>query len=231
MALILNIETSSEICSVNLAKDGNEVITIEEYEDKIHASAITLLIFRLFEKSGLDIKNLDAVAVSSGPGSFTGLRIGLSTAKGICYALDIPIISIVTLKSMAYGILKNVSIDYNSNILICPMIDARKKEIYSALYDTNLNEIIKPDAYIFDENFLNEYNNFKIICAGSGTKKINQLNTNPNFIVLKDFLPSAKYMIKISFEKFIKQDFENLAYFEPFYIKNFIPSVPKKKII
>lgn len=233
MALILNIDTSSDICSVSIAKDGEEIITLESYEKNAHATIITILISQLFEKSEYKIVNLNAVAVSSGPGSFTGLRIGLSVAKGICYALDIPLISINTLKSMANGISKISCLNsLENNFLICPMIDAKKNEVYAAIYNKNFDEIEPPNVYIVDENFLKEYKNYNIISGGSGVKKLKNLKTSiSNFTIIDDFKISAKYMIELSEKKFINKDFENLAYFEPLYIKDFIPTTPKKKIL
>ena len=154
MALILNIETSTNICSVCIAKDGNIIAKKESSEDKSHAKLLTLFIEDLFKEQKLSASDLDAIAVSKGPGSYTGLRIGVSVAKGLCYAKDLPLIAINTLQAMASGIISKISADDLNNSIIVPMIDARRMEVYSAFFDTKASFIRDVKAEIIDEKFI-----------------------------------------------------------------------------
>jgi len=227
MTIILQIETATTVCSVALAKDG-EVIGVKQLNERnIHAEIITLYIDELIASSGLKYADIDAVAVSSGPGSYTGLRIGVSTAKGLCFALDKPLIAVHTLDAMAQGIAEAFDID--SQTLLCPMIDARRMEVYTALFDKNGNVIKPTSAEIIDEHsFAAELENCKIVFFGDGAEKCRDvLGNNPNAEFITDFTNSATHLTKIATEKFVKQDFEDVAYFEPYYLKDFL--VTQKK--
>ncbi|OFX16424.1 MAG: tRNA (adenosine(37)-N6)-threonylcarbamoyltransferase complex dimerization subunit type 1 TsaB [Bacteroidetes bacterium GWA2_31_9] len=234
MSLILCIETATSVCSVSLSK-GGEVIALREInEEKAHASQITVFVSEVLEKSGFSIKNLDAVAVSKGPGSYTGLRIGVSASKGICYGLEIPLISVDTLYSMALGFLEfhNDFIQnlYSENILLCPMIDAMRMEVYNQLVDLKQQTIRKTQAEIIDENSFSEYfKTHKVIFFGSGADKCKDIITNKNAYFFPSFLNSAKFLSKFAFQKFQSQQFENTAYFEPFYLKDFVAKVKQNK--
>ncbi len=228
MSLILQIETATQTCSVALAENGVLLNVIEKTDRNIHASNITLFIEELLKLSKKSIKDLDAIAVSMGPGSYTGLRIGVSTAKGLCYALDIPLIAINTLESMASGF-KSKCFSVQPNTLFCPMIDARRMEVYCAIFNDNLESIIPTEAKIIDElSFKETLDNHMIYFFGDGAAKCEDvLGLHLNARVMDDYQNSAKDLTIPAFEKFNAKDFVDVAYFEPFYLKDFIAG--KKK--
>lgn len=226
MALILQIETSTISCSVALAENGATIACKEVSERNIHASSITLFIEEVMKAASKELSSLDAVAVSKGPGSYTGLRIGVSTAKGLCYALDVPLITIDTLKVMA----SNTSINSgNTESLFCPMIDARRMEVYTAVYDSALNEINPVSAKIIDENsFAELLNERNMVFFGDGAEKcMEPLGNNANATFITTFENSAGDMSAEAFSRFNKQIFEDIAYFEPYYLKDFVATTPK----
>lgn len=232
MAKILNIESSTSVCSVALAIDGKVVSIQESYSKNSHSELITLFCKKVVVGAGMNFSDLEAVSVSKGPGSYTGLRIGVSTAKGFCYGLEIPLISINTLTAMATG-MKN-KLDYQTNpnsTLFCPMIDARRMEVYTALFSDTLDEIEQTTAKIIDKNSFSDYlSTHKIIFAGDGAAKCKGiLNYQPNAVFIDDFHPSASYLCMIAEQKYLAKEFENTAYFEPFYLKDFVAGVPKVK--
>jgi tRNA threonylcarbamoyladenosine biosynthesis protein TsaB len=226
MALILLLETATTSCSVALALD-EKVIAVKELSDRnIHASHITLFVHEVIEEAGRSFSDLDAVAVSKGPGSYTGLRIGISTAKGLCYALDIPLIAINTLKSMANGMISSGG--FGNDFLYCPMIDARRMEVYTAIYDHNLNEILPVQAKIIENNSFDELlSNHKIVFFGDGAFKCSEVLANPNAVILNDFNNAAADMSDLALYEFNKGNFEDVAYFEPLYLKDFIFNKPR----
>ena len=228
MALILNIETSETICSVALANNNKVIALKESTEERSHAKLVTVFIDEIFKKSEYTLQNLDAIAITKGPGSYTGLRIGVSTAKGLCYGLDIPLISVGTLTALANA---TINTGNYKNYKFCPMIDARRMEVYSAIYNSDLSKIKDVSADILTED---SYSNFlkedKIVFVGSGSAKFNEILNNSNAIFNSEIVPSAKNMIEISYQKFIDKNFEDVAYFEPYYLKNFIAIKPKNKI-
>lgn len=225
MALILNIETATTVCSVSLANDGRLIALKEQNGDYSHAENLTLFIEDIFKQAGKKLNETDAIAVSKGPGSYTGLRIGVSSAKGLCCALNKPLISVNTLQAMALGI----SIKKNNEYLLCPMIDARRMEVYCALYDQNNNEIKSTSAEIIDEHsFSDILKNNTIVFFGDGAEKCKSvLSENKNAVFIDNVFPSAKNLIELSLQSFINNDFEDVAYFEPFYLKDFVAG--KKK--
>lgn len=236
MALILNIETSTEVCSVSLAGNGNLIGFRESSEGFNHSKLLSVFIEELFKEVNLNIKLLDAVAVSKGPGSYTGLRIGVSVAKGLCYGLEIPLISVCSLESMAlytaFNPEKYVPVKRSLPLLFCPMIDARRMEVYTALYNSEGKEIRPVTAEIIDENFLSElFNNHLIFFFGNGAEKCKSRINHKNAIFAGPTETSAQFMQAISEEKYKKQEFEDVAYFEPFYLKNFVATIPKDKIL
>lgn len=222
MALILNLETATKVCSVSLAQNGTEVITKEILTEQFsHAENLNIFIEEVFKAAKKKLDELDAVAVSEGPGSYTGLRIGASTAKGLCYALDKPLIAINSLKSLA------ALVDTDCD-LICPMFDAMRMEVYAALFDKRLVEVQKTDAVIVDENSFSSFlANQTILFTGPGAEKCQSVVTSPNAQFNSEVNVSAKGMIKLSEEKFNAREFVDVAYFEPFYLKDFIAG--KKK--
>ena len=235
MATILNIETSTEVCSVSLAKDGETLFQKESNEGLNHSQLLTVFIEDLFKENKVEFSQLDAVAVSKGPGSYTGLRIGVSVAKGLCFGLNIPLISIGSLDSMADQVVSQMN-DYfvpgnNEKVLICPMIDARRMEVYTALYNSNGETILPVSAEIIDENsFAEHLNNHKILFFGNGAEKCRTKITHPNAVFAGPGKTSARFMQKLSEKKYNLQQFEDVAYFEPFYLKDFVATIPKNKI-
>ncbi|MCK5729497.1 MAG: tRNA (adenosine(37)-N6)-threonylcarbamoyltransferase complex dimerization subunit type 1 TsaB [Draconibacterium sp.] len=228
MALILNIETSTEVCSVTISENGKLLHIKETLEGLSHSELLTVFIEELFAENDLNLNELDAVAVSKGPGSYTGLRIGVSVAKGLCYGLEIPLIAVNSLETM--GI--NAALNYSENVLFCPMIDARRMEVYTALYNKKGEEIKPVSAEIIEEDFLNEYlEDNKILFFGNGAEKCKTKITDPNAIFDGPRKTSAQFMQKLTEEKYNKMEFENVAYFEPFYLKNFVATIPKNKIL
>ncbi|MCL5130160.1 tRNA (adenosine(37)-N6)-threonylcarbamoyltransferase complex dimerization subunit type 1 TsaB [Algibacter sp. L4_22] len=221
---ILNIETATTNCSVSIAKDG-ETIVLKEDNDKSysHAERLHVYIDEALKEAGINSVDLSAIAISKGPGSYTGLRIGVSTAKGLCFALDKPLISVPTLQALVYQV-------QLGNGVIVSMLDARRMEVYSAIYDSNYNEIRTTEAQILDENaFAENLQNGKVYFIGNGVEKTKTLITNPNAIFIEDKLPSANEMSALAFKKYQNNDFEDVAYFEPYYLKDFVALKPKKK--
>lgn len=221
MALILQIETATTSCSVALSGDGNTIAVKELNERNAHASSVTLFIEDVMKAGNYSMKDLDAVSVSMGPGSYTGLRIGVSTAKGLCYALDIPLISVNTLTSMA----SKMQEQYQAReVLFCPMIDARRMEVYTAVFDKALNELQPVEAKIIDsDSFADLLDQNIVVFFGDGALKCKDvLGANPNAVFVDDFTNSASDMSKLAFRKFGQKQFEDVAYFEPYYLKDFI---------
>ena len=219
MSFILNIESSSTICSVSLTKNG-DLISIKENNDEkySHSTKLHSFINEVISDSKITINELSAIAVSKGPGSYTGLRIGVAAAKGLCFSLDIPLISVSTLLILS----KQIKI---SSGLILPVLDARRNEVYSAIYDANYKLVKKESPKLIDsKSFENFSNNNQLYFIGSGQQKCRELIKSNNNLIFhnKETLPSSKEMADISYQKFISSDFEDLAYFEPAYLKNFI---------
>ncbi|TAE42248.1 MAG: tRNA (adenosine(37)-N6)-threonylcarbamoyltransferase complex dimerization subunit type 1 TsaB [Sphingobacteriales bacterium] len=223
MAIILHIETATQCCSVAIAQDGVLLYKKEINEQNVHARLITLFIDEVISNSITDYAKIDAVAVSRGPGSYTGLRIGVSTAKGLCYALDKPLITVDTLQAMADGFKAQHKIG-GDKILLCPMIDARRMEVYCALYDENSSLVLPTEAKIMDEHsFINELSQHKIYFFGDGAAKCSHaLSAQSNAIIVDNFINSAGDMCTIAYQKFIANQFEDVAYFEPLYLKEFM---------
>ena len=226
MALILNIETSTTVCSVSLAKDGKVLASKEQNDGYSHAEKLSPFIKEVLDEQHNDVSDLDAVAVSEGPGSYTGLRIGTSTAKGLCYALDIPLIAVSTLEAMSQRIYKqHPEID-----VFAPMIDARRMEVYVALFDKENDKIEDVYAKIIDEGSFRELLKAKkMLFFGNGAAKCKDVLTSDNAFFRTDALASSVGMAELSEGKYKKSDFTDLAYFEPFYLKDFIAGIPKVK--
>ena len=218
MSFILNLETATKNCSVALAKDGKTIACKEIAEQNFsHAEKLHVFIEELLAENNLQFSDLNAIAVSQGPGSYTGLRIGVSSAKGLCYALNIPMIAIDTLQLLA----KQIQIEDG---IIIPMIDARRMEVFSAFYDKNHNQIRATQAEIIDETSYKEITE-KIHLIGDGTEKFINTLTDDKFIFHSNVVfPSANEMSQLSFEKYKISDFVDVAYFEPYYLKDFILS-------
>ena len=228
MAVILNIETSTEVCSVVLSEDGKTLFKKETLEGLKHSELLTVFIDELFKENNFDIKKVDAVAVSKGPGSYTGLRIGVSVAKGLCYGLNIPLISLNSLEVLGrYA----ASLADTENLLYCPMIDARRMEVYTALYDSKGKELKPVTAEIIESDFLSDIlKENKILFFGNGAEKCREILVHENERFEGPVKTSAQFMQIMAEKKYNKGEFENLAYFEPFYLKDFIATIPKNKV-
>lgn len=216
MALILNIETATKNCSVALAKEG-KTIAIREIatQNFSHAEKLHVFIEELFAETNLKLHDLNAIAVSQGPGSYTGLRIGVSAAKGLCYALSIPLLAIDTLELLA----RKIEIE---NGIIVPMIDARRMEVFCAFFDSNYNKIRETKSEIIDETSYQEISE-TLHLIGDGAIKLKDTLTDTKFQYYPEIeFPSAAEMALVSYEKFQNNQFEDVAYFEPFYLKDFV---------
>ena len=224
MSLILQIETATTCCSVALAKDGKILRVKEVNERNAHAEVITKFIEEVILTEGLNYTQIDAVAVSCGPGSYTGLRIGISTAKGLCFALNKPLIAIDTLTAMCYGAKRMEGFKEDQNLLLCPMIDARRMEVYTALFDVDIKTIRPTAAEIIDEHSFSDFTGkHPILFFGDGAEKCRiVLNKNLETHFLPDFLNSASHLTELAYQKYISQEFEDVAMFEPYYLKDFI---------
>lgn len=216
MSYILHIETSTRSCSVALSVEG-ELLAFKESNDAefAHGEQLTLYIEEVIAEASIEMKSLAAVSVTSGPGSYTGLRIGVSTAKGICFALDIPLIAIDSLINLA-----ELAQQTHKNVNLCAMIDARRMEVYSSIYDASLNSIKPITADILDENSYTEFEPF--VYFGDGAEKAQSLWKNRNAILDATIFSSARGHVVLAYSKFVNQEFEDLAYFEPFYLKDFV---------
>lgn len=243
--MILCLETATPSCSVALIHNGQVLACEEDPKGQNHSEKITLFIDSVMKKAGISYNQLDAVAVSMGPGSYTGLRIGVSTAKGICYAVSKPLIAVETLEAMAYGGLAVISTERSErrpelakastdrwkNLLLIPAIDARRMEVYAAIFDENVNKIRNTEAVIIDENSFADFKkDHHLYLFGDGADKCAELFANDDKItVIKGFYCSAKYMNTIAQQKLNNKDFVDVAYFEPFYLKDFVPGTPTVK--
>lgn len=225
--LILLIETGTPTCSVALSDNGNVISVKELNEANIHASQITHFIEDVMKKADKNYKDLDAVAVSMGPGSYTGLRIGISTAKGLCYALDIPLIAIDTIEAMASGLIK--SQELSENALLVPMLDARRMEVYTGIYRSDLSIVEAVSAKIIDEHSFKDFNINDLYFFGNGSDKFKTLFEKQKNIQFVDFSTSARHLNELALKKFNSGQFEDVAYFEPFYLKDFLATTPKNK--
>jgi tRNA threonylcarbamoyladenosine biosynthesis protein TsaB len=222
MALVLNIETATTNCSVSLSKDG-EILVLKEDNSLNYSHAETLHVFikEVFEVAKIKPDEIDAVAVSKGPGSYTGLRIGVSSAKGLCFALNKPLISVSTLESLAHQV--NTEKGY-----IVPMLDARRMEVYSAILTNEYSMFREVKAEVLSEDsYADLLKEGKVYFVGNGVEKTKQLIDHPNAIFVEGKLPSAREMAVLSNLKYKKSDIEDVAYFEPFYLKDFI-AIKKK---
>lgn len=222
--MILQIETATSSCSVALAKDGVVISSKEANGRNLHAEMLTLFIDEIVAGAGITYADIDAVSVSCGPGSYTGLRIGVSTAKGLCFALDKPLIAVETLESMAGGVMLMEEYKSQPDLLLCPMIDARRMEVYTALFSATGERMAPTSASIVDESsFADVLIERQILFFGDGAEKCYKvLKDSPNALYLPDFQNSATHLTQKALAKFNNKEFENVAYFEPYYLKDFI---------
>ena len=222
MNYILNIETSTKNCSVSIARNGTTIICNEIAEEGYsHAERLHVFIEKSLQQAAISFSDLSAVAVSEGPGSYTGLRIGVSAAKGLCYALGIPLLAVDTLKVLA----AQVRVDSG---LVIPMLDARRMEVYSAVFNSDLENKRETLAEVITEDSFDKYQE-KIYLVGDCADKCKTILTKNNFTFLENVrYPSANEMSVLSYEKFKRNDAVDVAYFEPFYLKDFLVTTPKK---
>ncbi len=220
MAIILSIESSGTICSVALHQNGELLALVENDEPNIHGQKLALFIKEITDLQNISISSLDALAVSEGPGSYTGLRIGVSIAKGICYASKIPLIAVDTLQSLAYAMFQKSEGKFPENAVLMPMIDARRMEVYLAGYNLNFEKIILTKPVILEEPFYNSLNQPTFVC-GNGASKIESSVFNSTLTFIPEITFSANHIGNIAFEKFKNKQFEDVAYLEPVYLKEF----------
>ena len=230
MALIIHIETSAKNCSVALSLDGQLLFNKVDTAGLSHSVQLCLFVdeaLKVVESKG---RKLDAVAVSSGPCSYTGLRIGVSLAKGVCYALDIPLISVPTLDLLADEVRRTKAL--SSETYICPLVDARRIEVYTALYDNDCTMLHPVSAVIIDEKtFEKELENHPVWFVGDGAEKCSTIIRSENAKFDGQIVPLAESMVPLAEKKYLEQKFEDVAYFEPFYLKDFVATVSKKSLI
>lgn len=228
MAVILNIETSTEVCSAALTAEGMVLCHNEDFQGRNHAALLSGFVKRCLDHAREHEMKLDAVAVSLGPGSYTGLRIGLSEAKGLAYALDIPLIGVSTLQLLAVHAMFNADLD--PDVLLAPMIDARRMEVYTAVYDFALQEIMKPQPLILDQSsYSDELARAKVAFFGNGSEKARKVLTSPDAIFIPDVVPLASDMIALAERSYARREFIDLAYSTPEYLKDFQAIKPKPR--
>jgi len=213
---IICIETATTNCSVAIAHNGKTLAVKEDYNGSYsHAEKLHVFIQEILEENNLKLSNLDAVAISKGPGSYTGLRIGVSAAKGLCFSLDIPLISVPTLTSLANQV--------EQKGIVIPMLDARRMEVYAAVFNLAKEQILKTSAIILEPDSFQEYlEGDQVYFIGSGVEKFQKICRHPNANFIENKLPSAREMVEIAVAKYKISDFEDVAYFEPYYLKDFM---------
>lgn len=227
MSCILHIETSTEVCSVALSQDSSCLFTQESEGRYEHGECLGTYVDRALSYADSHAIPVDAVAVSCGPGSYTGLRIGVSMAKGLCYGLGVPLIAIPTLKLMGVPLL--LGDEMPEDALLCPMIDARRMEVYSAVYDRALKEVCSPAAVVVDsESFARELDQHEVWFFGNGASKCSEVITHPHARFIDGVRPLAKWMFPLAEIAMDRQEFADVAYFEPYYLKEFVASVPRR---
>ncbi|GHU60351.1 tRNA (adenosine(37)-N6)-threonylcarbamoyltransferase complex dimerization subunit type 1 TsaB [Bacteroidia bacterium] len=257
MALILNIDSSTDVCSVALAADAELISLKESNEGLNHSLLLAQFVKEVLVENGLEgplgLNKLDAIAVSMGPGSYTGLRIGVSLAKGLCFAASKPLLAVNTLQALTFAALREIKkqkiktqeigfqeiaapqidqIDDNARTWYCPMLDARRMEVYTAFYDHNMRTMIDTKAEVIDtDSFADILNEHKVWFFGNGSDKIRSILHSPNAHFLGGMETSAVNMLLLADEKFKRRQFEDLAYFEPFYLKDFIATTPRKNVL
>jgi tRNA threonylcarbamoyladenosine biosynthesis protein TsaB len=235
MDRILCLETSTEVCSAAIVEDGIVTGFREDITGQNHSKLLTVFIAQLLESNRLEASDFDAVAVSEGPGSYTGLRIGVSVAKGFCYAASIPMIAISSLEAMTSHVIEHKEkfhLQIRSTDLFAPMIDARRMEVYTAIYSSNLQLVQKINALVVDQDSFQEFTvSSRLFLFGNGSAKCSDILINPNIIYIDGILASSRHMATLADQKFQKGEFVDVAYFEPYYLKDFIATVPKNSVL
>jgi len=235
--LILHIETATDICSVALSEGDRQLSLVESGQERSHATLLNTFIRTVFENSRREISQLEAVAVSKGPGSYTGLRIGVSTAKGLAYGLEIPLLASGTLENMVSGAMKHPFVKelldkYGQELLLCPMLDARRMEVYTAFYSHQMQPVKEVAADVVDRSSYAAMLEKHHICFfGNGSYKCKEVLDHAHAHFATGIEPSAGQMILPVFTRYKNQQFEDVAYFEPFYLKDFVATIPRKKVL
>lgn len=227
MSYILCIETATTVCSVALVKHKEVVSLHELVQPNMHASHLHLCIQECLQEAQIDFYDLEAIAVSMGPGSYTGLRVGVAAAKGLCYALNIPLLAIDTLKAMAWGYIKKYEL--NKNQLVVPMIDARRMEVYTSVFNNVLDKLMLANAMVVEPNSFEPFKHAELIFIGNGALKCSEVLSGYKAKFL-NFKTSAAYMASLAQNDFDQKVVKDLAYFEPFYLKDFVGTKPKLKL-
>ena len=223
MALILSLDSTTSVCSAAIHEDGKFLDTEFITEPRAASAQLMIAAQNLLERNGLKTSNLSAIAISSGPGSYTGLRISTSAAKGLCYALDVPLIAVNSLLVLSHAVIQETKANF-----YCPMLDARRMEVYCALLDEEMNFRQEVNALVLtSESFSEELNQFKIAFFGDGAEKFKAITNHSNAIFVEGVQPEAKHLGYLAHNKFLKKDFESLENFEPFYLKDFLIKKPK----
>ena len=230
MTRILSIETSTTVCSVAIHEQENCIDVHEISEQNAHSGKLTVLIEEILTKNSLQIKDFDAIAISKGPGSYTGLRIGTSVAKGLCFAANLPLIAVDTLQALALAC-KTQLTTIPTNTIFMPMIDARRMEVYTSQWNQNMDCIQETSALIVTEDTIHTFSPDTLYYIfGDGSEKCNPLLTATNITYIPHITATAQTIGTLAYQQFTKNDFADLAYFEPFYLKEFQTTVPKEKI-
>ena len=229
MACILSIETSTDVCSVAMSENGQCIFKQEDHGGPNHAVSLGVYVDEALSFTDNHAIPLGAVAVSCGPGSYTGLRIGVSMAKGVCYGRNVPLLAVPTLEVMCVPVLLNHEIEEDA--LLCPMIDARRMEVYSAIYNRALKEQRETRADVVDADTYREFLNRRpVYFFGNGAAKCMETINHPNARLIEGIEPLAKYMFPLAERKWVQEEYEDLAYYVPFYLKDFVAKMPKKLI-
>ena len=230
MSCILHIETSTNVCSVAVSEDGKVIFDKADRTGNNRAEALGSFVDEAMSFADSHAIPLDAVAVSSGPGSYTGLRIGVSMAKGVCYALDIPLLSVSTLELMCVPVLLRHE-EIEDNAFLCPMIDARRMEVYAALYDRALKTVRAVQADVVDGNIYRQWLDERpVYFFGNGAAKCMETIAHPNARLIEGIEPLAKWMMPLAEKKMLNDIHEDVAYFVPYYLKDFVAKLPKKEL-
>ena len=230
MSCILSIETSTSVCSVALSAEGKVLFEKSSFEGPSHAALLGVFVEEALSVLKENERKLDAVAVSSGPGSYTGLRIGVSLAKGLCFGWNIPLISIHTLDIMAATVIKQQVVD--PDCLYCAMLDARRMEVYASIYDSSMHTVRETAADIVDaDTYASNLEKGKVCFFGNGATKCQSVITSSNALFVEDIHPLAVNMVTLAEEAYNKGQFEDVAYFEPFYLKEFQATIAKNKVL
>ena len=228
MPTIIHIETATEVCSCALSSGGKVLLNRENLNGQSHATSLGVFVEEMMQFVRDNGMKVDAVSVSSGPGSYTGLRIGVSEAKGLSYGLEIPLIAIPTHRIMAWMMKREAGPGH----LLCPMIDARRMEVYTTVFNANLEVVRTTSADIVDkESYADLLEKQKILFFGNGSEKCKDIILHPNALFIPDVKPKASAMTALAENAFASADFVDSAYFEPFYLKEFVATVPKNKVI